>query len=218
MRQIVQDPDPVLRQLTDEVPREKIRSGAYKDLVTEMVEAMRAHGVGLAAPQIGESIRLIVAEDTEALIKRADLTPAQVQERKRTAFSLQVLFNPVLRPIGAASGIFFEGCLSVKNAKLTGLVERYLDVEVTALDEFGELKTWKASGWPARIVQHEIDHLDRILFTDPCRLIPNSLMEFEEASTRFKGKLIPEVIAELGAEVARFGREGLGQPSRFGGA
>jgi peptide deformylase len=167
---------------------------------------MRGHGVGLAAPQIGQSIRLIVMEDTDDAIRRAGLNQAQIEECQRSPFNRQVIFNPTLRPIGTSSRTFFEGCLSVEGARLTGLVERYLNVEVTGLDELGETKSWKMSGWPARIVQHEIDHLDRILFTDPCRLVPKSCLELAEARDRFQGKLIAQVIAELGLESSEPGR------------
>ena len=102
--------------------------------------------------------------------------------------------NPVLRPIGEARASFFEGCLSVQG--YVGLVDRSLEVEVTATDERGAPVVWRVRGWPARILQHEVDHLDGTLYVD--RMFTRSFANAEEAKRRFGGKPIAEVRGMLG--------------------
>src|SRR6478735_8346178 len=121
-----------------------------------MVETMRAApGVGLAAPQIGVNLRVLVLEDRADLM--ASLTDVEKQERERVPVPVRVFINPVLTPIGDEKVGFFEGCLSV--AGWAGYVERFREVEVSGLDEQGQPQTWRVKGWPARILQHEVDHL-----------------------------------------------------------
>src|ERR1041384_7445588 len=99
-----------------------------------MTAVMRAApGVGLAAPQIGVPLRVIVLEDGAELMER--LTPAQRAERGRVPFPLRVIVNPVLAVRGTEKATFFEGCLSVSG--FMALVERHLSVVVTGLDERG---------------------------------------------------------------------------------
>jgi peptide deformylase len=91
--------------------------------------------------------------------------------------------------IGEERATFFEGCLSVPG--YTGLVERHHTVEVTGLDEHATSIRWRVSGWPARILQHEIDHLEGTLYVD--RMMTRSFATTELATTRFGGKSIAEV-------------------------
>ena len=100
---------------------------------------------------------------------------------------------------GDAKAMFFEGCLSVNG--YVGLVERSLEVEVTGLDEHGAPVTWRARGWPARILQHEVDHLDGTLYVD--RMATRSFCNAEEAKARFGGKPIAEVKHALGLDAAK---------------
>ncbi len=158
-----------------------------------MIATMRAApGVGLAAPQIGVGLRVIVLEDREELQK--NLTPTELRERERVPFSTRVFFNPVLKPIGDETATFFEGCLSVKG--FVGLVERSLEVEVSGLDENGEPQTWRVRGWPARILQHEVDHLDGTLYID--RMKTRSFSTLEHAREHYAGKPIAEIRRMLG--------------------
>ena len=91
------------------------------------------------------------------------LSEAEIAERERTEFPFKSIVNPVLRPLSDEVRTFRESCLSVRG--LVGAVERHLSVEVTGVDVNGdELEPWRARGWPARILQHEVDHLDGIMF------------------------------------------------------
>jgi peptide deformylase len=180
---IVQAGHPALRKRAVEVSAERVRSEEFQALVRSMVDAMRkAPGVGLAAPQLGVSERVIVLEDTEERMSK--LTPEERAERGRAPFPLTVLVNPVLAKLGDEKAIYFEGCLSV--AGFSALVERHAEVEVSGLDEKGEPKKWRVKGWPARILQHELDHLDGTLYVD--RMHSRSFMTTEQARALYGGK------------------------------
>jgi peptide deformylase len=179
---IVQAGEPVLRARASEVSPDMLGSPELKALVARMVEAMRAApGVGLAAPQLGVGLRVIVLEDTEA--RMASLSEPERLERRRAPFPLRVLVNPVLRPVGGQADTFFEGCLSVRG--YAGLVTRAREVEVTAVDESGAPVRWLVAGWPARILQHEVDHLDGTLYVD--RMHTRSFSTQDHARARFSG-------------------------------
>ncbi|WP_437325215.1 peptide deformylase [Sorangium sp. So ce381] len=174
----------VLRKPAAPVPPEEIGTKRLKHLVSTMVSVMRkAPGVGLAAPQIGVGQQVIVLEDSEELMSR--LTPGQRAERGRVPFPLRVVINPTLRVLapslpdaaGAGRATFFEGCLSVPG--YMALVERDLSVEVSGVDEDGKEVRWEATGWPARILQHEVDHLRGTLYVD--RMVTRSFCSNEEA-------------------------------------
>jgi peptide deformylase len=178
----------VLRSRAQEVPPERIASQEMRDLVAKMVATMRAApGVGLAAPQIGVPLRVIVLEDREELAK--SLTPEERRERERAPFPTRVFFNPVLVPASGERAMFFEGCLSVRG--FVGLVDRSLEVEVTGLDEHAQPQTWRVRGWPARILQHEVDHLEGTLYID--RMKTRSFATAEHAKALYAGKPIAEI-------------------------
>lgn len=186
---IVQTGALVLRTPAREVPREALGTKEMRDLVTTMIAVMRAApGVGLAAPQIGKDLRVIVLEDRKELI--ASLLPHEREERLREPFATRVLVNPKLSPVGDEKATFFEGCLSVHG--YVGLVTRSLEVEVSALDERGEPVTFRAKGWPARILQHEVDHLDGTLYID--RMQTRSFSTQAHAKALYGGKRIEEVL------------------------
>ena len=160
---IVQTGHPILRERAAEVTVQQIETAQFQQLVDTMIAVMRqAPGVGLAAPQIGVSMRVIVLEDTEQAA--AHLAPQERHEREREPFPLRVFVNPVLRLQGKESRLFLEGCLSI--AGYAALVERHRQVEVSGLDRYGKPQTWPTHGWPARILQHEVDHLDGVLYVD----------------------------------------------------
>lgn len=190
---IVQVGDPVLRGRAQEVPKEKIGTPEFQALIARMIDTMRkAPGVGLAAPQIGVPWRVFVLEDREELMSRQ--TPVERGERERVAFGPRVFVNPVVTPVGETKATFFEGCLSVKG--YTGMVERAYEVEVKGLDEHGVEQTWRVHGWPARILQHEMDHLDGTLYVD--RMLTRTFSSADEAKRRFAGRPIAEIRAALG--------------------
>lgn len=189
---VVQAGAPVLRQRAQDVPVDRITTPQFQALVARMVDAMRrAPGVGLAAPQLGEGWRVLVLEDAEHL-QRA-LTAAELAERERVPVPLRVIVNPTLRPVGEQKVTFFEGCLSV--AGFAALVPRFHEVEVSGLDERAQPVSWRVAGWPARILQHEVDHLDGTLYLD--RMHTRSFTTLPQLKERFAGKPIAEVLRAL---------------------
>ena len=190
---IVQTGAPVLRARAAEYPIEKIGSPEFQSLIKTMIAVMRkAPGVGLAAPQIGISTRIIVLEDRDELI--AKLSENEKTERERTPFPTRVFVNPELSPIGQEHATFFEGCLSVNG--FVGLVERAREVEVRAYDETGKPSVWRVRGWPARILQHEVDHLEGTLYVD--RMKTRSFATGDQARSLYGGKPIAEILKALG--------------------
>ncbi len=189
---IAQAGAPVLRQPAQDVPVERIQTPEFQALLQRMVDTMRkAPGVGLAAPQIGEPWRVFVMEDPAEY--QASLTAEEKAERERVPVPLRVFINPVVTPVGEEKVGFFEGCLSVGG--WAGYVERYREVEVTGLDEKGEVQTWRVAGWPARILQHETDHLHGTLYID--RMETRSFGTLSQVKARFGGKSAQEVREEL---------------------
>ncbi|CAA0839143.1 Peptide deformylase 1A-chloroplastic/mitochondrial [Striga hermonthica] len=155
--------DPVLHEPAQEVRPEEIGSERIQKIIDDMVKVMRkAPGVGLAAPQIGIPLRIIVLEDTKEYISYAPKQEIQAQDRR--PFDLLVVINPKLVKKGDRTAFFFEGCLSVDGFR--AVVERHLEVEVTGLDQDGQAIKVDAKGWQARIFQHECDHLDGTLYVD----------------------------------------------------
>src|SRR6476469_7160660 len=162
---IVAAGEPVLRRAT-----ERYDGQLDAVLLSRFVEALRvtmhaAPGVGLAAPQVGVPLRIAVIED-----------PAPVPEEVRVARGrvpqpFRVVVNPTYEPVGAARAAFFEGCLSVPGWQ--AVVARHAQVRLTGEDEHGRPLDEVFGGWPARIVQHETDHLDGLLYLD--RAEPRSL-------------------------------------------
>ncbi len=160
---IVQVGVDVLRERAADVAASEIETEEMRRLVQTMVAVMRsAPGVGLAAPQIGVGLRLFVIEDRAEYMARAN--PVDLEERGRVPVPLKVFFNPVLRLLGDRKASYYEGCLSVEG--FVALVERSHEVEIEGLDEHGVPHAWRVTGWPARILQHETDHLDGTLYID----------------------------------------------------
>jgi peptide deformylase len=190
---IVQVGDPVLRRLAQPLSEDAIRSASTQQLIALMRETMRdAPGVGLAAPQIGESIRLVVIEDRAEYHEGA--TPESLAAREREPVPFHVIANPVLTVLDEQPRLFFEGCLSVEG--FVALTPRHLSVRVDGLNEHAEPIQIEARGWYARILQHEIDHLDGTLYVD--RMLSRSFMLAESLGREWQGKSVAEVCAELG--------------------
>ncbi|HEY0134976.1 MAG TPA: peptide deformylase [Nannocystis sp.] len=190
---IVQVGAPVLRGRAAEVPPEQIASDEIQQLITRMIAAMReAPGVGLAAPQLGVPLRILVLEDRPELMTR--LGPEELRERERVEVPLRVFINPTLQSVGSETRTFFEGCLSVQG--YTALVERSAEVEVRGLDERGQPHTMHVRGWPARILQHEVDHLDGTLYID--RMLSRSFSTIDQAKALYGGLPIAEIRRRLG--------------------
>jgi peptide deformylase len=160
---IVQAGEPVLRQTARPLTPEEIRQPSMRDLLAHMRETMQdAPGVGLAAPQVGLGIHLAVIEDRAEYL--AGVAPEVLTERERAPVEYFALFNPRIVSYSDETVEFFEGCLSV--AGFSALVGRSRRVTVEYLDEHAEPHQLEASGWFARILQHEIDHLNGRLYID----------------------------------------------------
>ena len=143
-RAIVHEPSTVLRARARELSHEEIASQKTKDLVAEMLRVMgEENGVGIAAPQIGASLRVIIVETPSG--PRAFLNPEIIRRSWRTSLSE-------------------EGCLSVPG--VFGLVKRHRAVTVRATTPEGKKETVKADGLLSIIFQHEVDHLNGVLFID----------------------------------------------------
>jgi peptide deformylase len=185
----------VLRETARELTREEVLSPAIQQLIEQMREAMyKAPGVGLAAPQIGLGLRLAVIEDKPEYQK--EIAPETLRERERTPVPFQVVINPTLTLESAPDKDFFEGCLSLPG--LTALVLRAGRVRVECLDHKGQPRTIHATGWHARILQHEIDHLNGTLYID--RMEPRSLSTLDNYSKHWKDLPIAEVRRTLCSE------------------
>jgi len=190
---IVQVGDPVLRRRARELSRDEIATPAIQELIIRMRDTMRdAPGVGLAAPQIGESIQLVVIEDPPHA--HAGMTPAQLAERERSAVAFHVLVNPRLTVEGDEQVAAYEGCLSL--AGFSMIVPRWRRVRVEALDEHGDPVVKVASGWYARILQHEIDHLRGVVCCD--RMEPRSLTTQDNHLRYWRTMPVDAVRAALG--------------------
>jgi peptide deformylase len=177
--------EPVLRQRARPLTVEEIRSAAIQRLIEDMRDTMReAPGVGLAAPQIGQSLQLAVIEDREEYLQ--GIAPTALQERERTVVPFHVIVNPRLTIVQDAAAVFFEGCLSLDG--FAALVPRAVAVRVDCLNERGEPVAIQARGWYARILQHEIDHLHGTLYID--RMLSRSFMSIDNLTKHWSDKTV----------------------------
>lgn len=189
---IVQAGEPVLRAEARELTRKEILSKQTHRLIEEMRETMRAApGVGLAAPQVGVSQQIAVIEDREEYHAKA--TAEQLAERGRRAIPFHVVINPKLVSTSDGGVEFFEGCLSV--AGYTAIVPRYRRVTVEFLNERAEAICVEAEGWYARILQHEIDHLNGFLYID--RMHARTFCTLENHDRLWKGKASAAVLKKF---------------------
>ncbi|MFE8017934.1 peptide deformylase [Streptomyces antibioticus] len=183
--------DPVLRTGT-----ERYEGQLGPALLARFVEALRitmhaAPGVGLAAPQVGVGLRIAVIEDPAPVPEEVRLARGRVPQPFR------VLVNPAYTGVGPGRAAFYEGCLSVPGYQ--AVVARHAAVRLTGEDEQGRALDEEFTGWPARIVQHETDHLDGTLYLD--RAEPRSLSAQHIALERWS-QPTPEAAARaLGFEL-----------------
>jgi len=190
---IVQAGDPVLRQRARELTPEEISSPEVKALIERMRDTMRdTPGVGLAAPQVGVGLRLIVVEDRAEY--QAGLSPEELAARERKPVAFHVLINPTLVVEDPTPAEFYEGCLSASG--YAALVRRARGVRVEALDEKGSPVTISARGWYARILQHEVDHLEGTLYLD--RMETRSFTTAENHRRYWGGRTTAQVREALG--------------------
>ncbi|MEK7479813.1 MAG: peptide deformylase [Patescibacteria group bacterium] len=168
---VPEDKNPVLRQKADDIPVADIRAKPIQKLISEMraLLAKEEYGVAVAAPQVGEPLRLFVISG-RALARGGRNAPDEPNDdleagsSKLEAIPDQVYINPELLKISRAKSPKHEGCLSIRGK--WGTVPRAEKATVRAYDEHGTLFTRGASGFLAHIFQHELDHLEGILYTD----------------------------------------------------
>jgi len=148
---------PVLRQVTQNVPLHELRSPATQKLIDDMVETMKEYdGVGLAADQVHESKQIAVLEVAD-----------NPRYPNKPRVPLTVLVNPSYRPLSEELEEDWEGCLSIPD--LRGRVPRYKSIRVKALDRNGKDLDFIADDFHARVIQHEIDHLNGKVYLDRMR-------------------------------------------------
>lgn len=166
LKEIVTFPDPFLRLKSKPV---KKFDKELQTLIDDMFETMyNEPGVGLAAPQIGESIRLVVIDYTEE---------TEDEEAPKPKPKRYILVNPEIFEKSDEMVEGIEGCLSVPG--LIGKVDRHEKITVKALTRHGKPQKVMAEGWMARIIQHEMDHLDGILYIDRASEIYEPVSEEE---------------------------------------
>lgn len=153
IREIPRIGNPVLRAPTRRVTPDELAGDEVQAVIDDMIDTMRAaNGAGIAANQIGESLRICVMEVAD-----------NARYPYKPPIPLTVLVNPELRPIGEERYLNNEGCLSVP---IRGDLYRWVEVEVVALDREGNEVTSRFRGLTAGTAQHEVDHLDGGLFID----------------------------------------------------
>ena len=185
--------EPVLRQPARPLSQEEIHSPEIQHLIFRAEAGEHdPPGVGLAAPQVGFSLQLFIVEDRAEY--QQDVPQEQLAERGRLPLPFQVIVNPKLTIIDPMPKLFFEGCLSVGG--FSALVPRAAKVRVEGLDEKGEQLLIDAEGWHARILQHEIDHLQGKLYLDS--MLPRSFMTTANHARFWRDKPVCEVCAALG--------------------
>lgn len=174
---------PVLRQRARPLTAEEIGSDRLRALTNDMIDTLHDYGgIGLAAPQVGESIRLAIIEITDTASRYGEIP----------TLPLAVFINPQIEVLDPATRGYWEGCLSVPG--LRGFVERPQKIRVRYIGADGERGTLELDGFLATVFQHEFDHLDGTLYID--RLRDSTLLSFEEEFVRY---LAPRETEDAGA-------------------
>jgi len=189
VRKVVAIGDPLLRRRTREVSPEEIASPEIQQLIDDLVETKRAtHGAGIAANQVGEPVRVAIVE-VEEDNRRYPYKPPE---------PLTVLINPTIEPLTDEMIEINEGCLSVPD--LRGTLRRHLEIRVRYLDREGTGREEVKRGLTAGTYQHEVDHLDGILFVD--RADPQTFATWEQFDRHQRDEFVRRVARlneELGA-------------------
>jgi peptide deformylase len=172
---------PILRGRSREITREELASQATQTFIDDLVETMRdASGAGLAAPQVHNPVRICAIE---------------VQDNPRYPYKpnipLTILVNPVIAPLTEETFQNYEGCLSVPN--LRGVVDRFAEVIVTFWDRHGKEEVRTVKGLTAGTFQHEIDHLDGLVFLDRVK-DTKSLTTWAEFDRHHKAAFVERIV------------------------
>jgi len=170
VRPVLKMGEPLLLQMAQ--PIERFDTPELHELITDMLDTMRAHnGAGIAAPQIGQSLQLVIFGGFKS---------PRYPEAEEIPFT--VLINPVLTQLADEQEEGWEGCLSVPGMR--GMVPRYTQLRYQGRDQFGNAIDRTVTGFHARVVQHEVDHLLGILY--PMRI--RDLRQFGFIETLFPGQ------------------------------
>ncbi|PIU99804.1 MAG: peptide deformylase [Candidatus Tagabacteria bacterium CG03_land_8_20_14_0_80_41_22] len=167
---IIQKGNDILRKIAEEIPAQNIQSKEIRNVIGRLKKAISENeeAVAAAAPQIGKSLRIFVV--TEYILS------SHTKEDKKENYGYIVFINPKIIKKSRGQKMLTEGCLSVNN--IYGAIKRFEKVKVEAYDENGKKFTRGASGLFSQVIQHEIDHLDGILFTDKAlalkRILPQN--------------------------------------------
>jgi peptide deformylase len=190
VREIARVGHPVLRERAREITAEELRSSRIQALIDDMIDTVRAaDGAGLAANQVHEAVRVAVVE----------VRPGNPRYPYKPPVPLTVMVNPVLQPVGDETAQINEGCLSVPD--LRGTVERFVTVRVRYLDRDGAEHEELRRGLTAGTFQHEVDHLDGILFLDRVR-DPSTFTTWEEFDRHHRAAFearARELVARVGS-------------------
>ena len=185
---IAQIGHPVLREPTAELSPEALQSAEVQQFIDDLIATMRAaNGAGLAANQVYQSLRICAIEVRD-----------NPRYPYRPNIPLTVLVNPVLTPVGTELFENYEGCLSVPN--LRGKVQRYCEIDASALDRHGNPINSRVKGMTAATYQHEVDHLLGMLFLD--RVEDSASLVTWENFERYHRTQVAENVQQL---VARYG-------------
>lgn len=172
IRRIIRMGHPLLREVARPLEPHEIGSADIKRLIDDMIDTLHDYGgVGLAAPQIGEMIRLAIIEIPAGPSRYGELAP----------LSLSVFINPTIEIVDARTAGYWEGCLSVPG--LRGFVERPQHVKVSYTTQRNEKMELELTDFPATVFQHEFDHLDGKLYID--RITDTRMLAFDQEYERY---------------------------------
>jgi peptide deformylase len=182
----------VLHQPSRPLESSDLESPEVQRLIDLMFATLAGVGVGLAAPQVGLGLQIVVIADPPKL--HAHVEPELLRQQERVPVAPHVLVNPTLEVLDASTAEFFEGCLSVDGYR--AIVPRPRRVRVRGLDRSGRPFDREASGWYARIVQHEVDHLAGRLYLE--RMLPRTFVTAASAAQHWTALPVAEAKERLG--------------------
>ncbi|KAF7995680.1 hypothetical protein HCN44_006787 [Aphidius gifuensis] len=186
--------DPVLRVDAGPVDPKIIPTVEFKKNVDLLIKTMRRYGAyGLAAPQIGLSLQLFAMETTKAQLD--DAVQSKSAGQPMDVVPLKIFINPKMKILDHTTTSYPENCASI--CGFSAHVPRAKSLEIEALDLDGKLFKWKAEGWPAKIAQHEMDHLQGKVFTDRMNPQTFSCAIWDVVNTR-RGKVQIKFVPDVG--------------------
>jgi len=163
--------NPVLRQVTNNLERDEILSDKFSQLLADLKDSMKHYGgIGIAAPQIGIPLKVAIIE-----------LPEDNRYGQKVNLPFTVFINPLITYLTEEKQGFWEGCLSLPG--LRGYVERPSKVQVNYLDEKGNQKEIIAEGFLATVLQHELDHLEGVLYID--RISDRKMISYQDEYNEF---------------------------------